>query len=127
MQTIPLQTRVSKSAAFLPASGNGTLDVSGYTGDWRVYVRVWTLTAAKSVAFELQNVAAADFTGTPVALAVEHYKGPIAAPAEATREIAIKRDKNLNFFGVTNGKIRINVQSIDAAATVDYEAWVVIP
>jgi hypothetical protein len=120
-----VQAKVTKTGTFdgVPIDVSGFKDGANIPTDWAVELRIWALTANKKVRIEVQEVAAADFSGAHQVLHTFSFIGPVASPAHI-RVGFKKREKPKNYFGQTNAKIRLSVVEIDGSASVTYSAWI---
>lgn len=91
-------------------------DVSALTGDFTVRVTITALTAAKNAVVCIQD-SADGFASDIVTLACANPSGAVVAGAPVTyswRKYQLPSAR----VGVTNGRLRLNIQAIDGSASV---------
>jgi hypothetical protein len=107
--------------SYLKASGEQTsaaasaaLDVSALAEDFTIEVEISK--AAGDGLIQIETVAAADFTGTVQVIGVVGWNGPIDASAPVKHTFR-KHDLMNGNFGVTNGKVRVNLTKVTTDVT----------
>lgn len=118
MSVSTLQAQVSKAATF-----NGTgLDISAFTRNAVIRVKVDSLTAAKGVVFAIQD-SVDGFSSDTRTLWTFNVVGAITTIAPREVEIHEYTIPSVR-YGVSSATLRLAVLSIDGSTTVIYEAFV---
>lgn len=107
------------SAEETSAGAETALNVSALAEDFTIEVEVSE--AAGDGLIQIETVAAADFTGTVKVIGSIGWNGPIVASAPVKKTFR-KHDLMNGDFGVTNGKVRVNLTKVTTSVT--YEARV---
>lgn len=106
----------------------GTLDTSGLSGDYTVFVRVRGLTSGSSMQVALEDTANASAFSDATQPYVFSFVGSGTTGAGAQTEGIVQSVRKYQMpkarFGVTNSKFRINVQAMDGSSTSLVTAWV---
>lgn len=97
-------------------------DISGLSGDFTARLVINGLTAAKNAVVCLQD-SADGFVADIVTLACTNVSGAIAAGTAQSFTWRKYQVPSLR-LGVTNGRLRVNVQQIDGSATVTTSAFI---
>lgn len=97
-------------------------DISGLSGDFTVRVVINGLTAAKNAVVCLQD-SADGFVSDIVTLACTNVSGAVATGTSQSFTWRKYQVPSLR-LGVTNGRLRVNVQQIDGSATVTTSAFI---
>ena len=106
-----------------PGAVTGTLDVSGFTGDYTLKIRVAELGAGKIARIAIEDTAdGANPFSDRLPVVLVHVKGPVTAGADKvfsfqSYELAAAR------FGGTNNKFRCNVLSCSDTPGLKVQAW----
>ncbi len=122
MTNLPIQAKVTKTAAFLGAG----VDISAITGDWTLVLEILAQNAGDVTrfAFETSNNSFTTyntdiFSGPTVSVSGEIDK------AQQKRYTFQKRDFPAAEFGVTSTSLRLNLMSFTGSSkSVTYQAWV---
>jgi hypothetical protein len=91
-------------------------DISSWTADWTIRVRVESLTAAKNVLISVQD-SADGFVSDIKTLAVYNVTGSTGASGPYVEFSVRSYQLPSARFGVTNGRLRLAVQSISGSAS----------
>lgn len=118
MSVSTLQAQVSKTATF---NGAG-LDISAFTRNAVIRVKVDSLTAAKGVVFAIQDSVDA-FSSDTRTLATFNVLGAVTTIAPREFDLHAYQIPSVR-YGVSSATLRLVILSIDAATTVVYEAFV---
>lgn len=101
----------------------GTLDTSGLTGDYSVFIGISGLTAGKTVIVSLEDTANASAFSDAIAQWVEQFSGAYTSVTDTERSRKSYQIPGCR-FGVANAKLRINVLSITATPGLKIHAWI---
>lgn len=102
------------------SSASFAYPISSFTGDWTLRLRLESLTAAKNVEIAFED----SVDGiTWITRFAKNVKGAVGTGAMLDLITLRKYDYPSFRFGTANAVIRVNVMSIDSAATAVVSAW----
>jgi len=99
------------------------VDADGHVKDWTLHVKLEKLTAAKNLLLAVQS-SVDGFASDVRTIAVFSTAGAYGAPYPTQEWTVRGREVPMARFGISNARIRVAVQGIDAGTSVTLSAWV---
>lgn len=122
------RTAITTGVQTVTATGavTGTLDTSGFSGDYTIKVRVASLSSASgtpAAIIAIQDTANASAFSDAVDVGVFHVKSTVRAASDQVFTFRQYQVPNTR-YGVTNAKLRINVLSLSGTTpSLRVESW----